>query len=129
MVRTLRSLTLRPLLSHDNKFDQDDYDKDNSESANKASVYTGTSEVKKSNVKYSSALKDDDTNAPVTGAKLTPDTLYAYEKDGSDYTLFVLTRTTSSVTLRFWLLVRMSTITIRMRPSTRWKPKMAHPST
>ena len=71
-------------------FDQDDYDKDNSESANKASVYTGTSEVKKSNVKYSSALKDDDSNAPVTGAKLTPNTLYAYEKDGSDYTLFVL---------------------------------------
>ena len=35
-------------------------------------------------------MKDDDSNAPVTGAKLTPNTLYAYEKDGSDYTLFVL---------------------------------------
>ena len=83
-------INVKTVVVPDNKFDQDDYDKDNSESANKASVYTGTSEVKKSNVKYSSALKDDDTNAPVTGAKLTPDTLYAYEKDGSDYTLFVL---------------------------------------
>ena len=74
-------------------FDQDDYDKDNSESANKASVYTGTSAVtktvNKSQVKYSSALKGD-ANAPVEAAKLTPNTLYAYEKDGSDYTLFVL---------------------------------------
>ena len=67
----------------DNKFDQDDYDKDNSEEANHASVYTGTAEVKKGTPekKYSSAL---------TNAQLSANTLYAYEKDGSDYTLFAL---------------------------------------
>ena len=64
-------------------FDQDDYDKDNSEEANHASVYTGTAEVKKGTPekKYSSAL---------TNAQLSANTLYAYEKDGSDYTLFAL---------------------------------------
>ena len=87
-------INVKTVVVPDNKnFDQDDYDKDNSESANKASVYTGTSAVTKtvneSQVKYSSALKGD-ANAPVEAAKLTPNTLYAYEKDGSDYTLFVL---------------------------------------
>ncbi|MBS5866328.1 MAG: hypothetical protein KIC37_08285, partial [Coriobacteriaceae bacterium] len=66
-------------------FDQDDYDKDNTAAKNNAEVYTGATK----DGDKSDALKGT-TNAPVEAAKLTPNTLYAYEKDGSDYTLFVL---------------------------------------
>ena len=73
------------VVPNNNKFDQDDYDKDNTAAKNNARVYTGATK----DGDKSDALKGT-TNAPVEAAKLTPNTLYAYEKDGSDYTLFVL---------------------------------------
>ena len=63
-------------------FDQEDYDKDNTETANKADVYRETGK--------SSYYKDLSTNVTSTSPVLTADTLYAYEQDGSDYTLFAL---------------------------------------
>ena len=62
-------------------FDQDNYDKDNKATDNKATVYTG--DTAKS--EYSQKLKGNKADA-----QLTANTLFAYEKDGSDYTLFVL---------------------------------------
>ena len=70
------------VVPNNNKFDQDDYDKDNTADENNATVYTGAT---KDNGK-SEAL----SGASVTGTKLDANTLFAYEKDGSDYTLFVL---------------------------------------
>ena len=64
-------------------FDQDNYDKDNKATDNKATVYTG--DTAKS--EYSQKLKGNKANA-----QLTANTLFAYEKDGSDYTLFVLNK-------------------------------------
>ena len=79
-------INVKTVVVPDNKnFDQDDYDKDNTAAKNNAKVYTGATK----DGDKSDALKGT-TNAPVEAAKLTPDTLYAYEKDGSDYTLFVL---------------------------------------
>ena len=63
-------------------FDQDDYDKDKTAGQNNATVYTGAA---KDNGK-SEAL----SGANATSTKLDANTLFAYEKDGSDYTLFVL---------------------------------------
>ena len=62
-------------------FDQEDYDKDNTESVNKADVYR---EDGKTN--YYKALNNPTNITSV----LKADTLYAYEQDGSDYTLFAL---------------------------------------
>ena len=69
-------------------FDQEDYDKDNTETANKASVYTETATKNNaSGTQMSQAL----VSAPgVVNSNLAADTLYAYEQDGSDYTLFAL---------------------------------------
>ena len=62
-------------------FDQDNYDKDNKATDNKATVYTGDT----AKGDYSQKLKGNKA-----AAQLTANTLFAYEKDGSDYTLFVL---------------------------------------
>ena len=64
-------------------FDQEDYDKDKKATDNKATVYTKAAD--KAN--YSVALTD---NVGKGADVLTADTLYAYEQDGSDYTLFAL---------------------------------------
>ncbi len=66
-------------------FDQEDYNKDNTEATNKADVYTKAA----ANGSKSKALVDA-TSQVVSAAKLSANTLYAYEQDGSDYTLFVL---------------------------------------
>ena len=58
-------------------FDQEDYDKDNTESVNKADVYREDGKTS-----YYKALNNPTNIASV----LTADTLYAYEQDGSDYT-------------------------------------------
>ena len=60
-------------------FDQEDYDKDNTETANKADVYRETGKT--------SYYKDLSSNIATV---LKADTLYAYEQDGSDYTLYAL---------------------------------------
>ena len=64
-------------------FDQEDYDKDNTESVNKADVYREDGKTS-----YYKALNNPTNIASV----LTADTLYAYEQDGSDYTLFALNK-------------------------------------
>ena len=64
-------------------FDQDNYDKDNKATDNKATVYTGDT----AKGDYSQKLKGNKADA-----QLTANTLFAYEKDGSDYTLFVLNK-------------------------------------
>ena len=64
-------------------FDQEDYDKDNKASDNKATVYTKAA----NKTDYSVALVG---NVGEGQDVLTADTLYAYEQDGSDYTLFAL---------------------------------------
>ena len=61
-------------------FDQDNYDKDADNNGTSCAVLTGDAILKG----YKAEQKDTATQV------LTPDTLYAYEKDGSDYTLFVL---------------------------------------
>ena len=63
-------------------FDQEDYDKDNTETANKADVYRETGK--------SGYYQDLSANVISASSVLTADTLYAYEQDGSDYTLFAL---------------------------------------
>ena len=60
-------------------FDQEDYDKDNTETANKADVYRETGKTS-----YYKALSSN------IASVLKADTLYAYEQDGSDYTLYAL---------------------------------------
>ena len=78
-------INVKTVVVPDNKkFDQDDYDKDNTAAENNAKVYTG-------------AAKDGDKSDALSGAnvadtKLDANTLFAYEKDGSDYTLFVLNK-------------------------------------
>ena len=62
-------------------FDQDNYDKDADNNGTSCAVLTGDAILKG----YKAEQKDTATQV------LTPDTLYAYEKDGSDYTLFALT--------------------------------------
>ena len=66
-------------------FDQEDYNKDNTEATNKADVYTKAA----ANGSKSKALVDSNFEV-VSAANLSANTLYAYEQDGSDYTLFVL---------------------------------------
>ena len=61
-------------------FDQDNYDKDADNNGTSCAVLTGDAIL----AGYKATKEGKAT--PV----LTPDTLYAYEKDGSDYTLFVL---------------------------------------
>ena len=61
-------------------FDQDNYDKDADNNGTSCAVLTGDAILKG----YKAGQQDTATQV------LTPNTLYAYEKDGSDYTLFVL---------------------------------------
>ena len=61
-------------------FDQDNYDKDADNNGTSCAVLTGDAILK--------GYKADQQNTATQ--VLTPNTLYAYEKDGSDYTLFVL---------------------------------------
>ena len=78
-------INVKTVVVPDNKnFDQDDYDKDNTAAKNNAKVYTGAAK----DGDKSDALKD----ASKDNTKLDANTLYAYEKDGSDYTLFVLNK-------------------------------------
>ncbi len=69
-----------------NNFDQEDYDKDNTQSANNANVYRETGKTVNSTVYY----QDLSANVITSFSVLKADTLYAYEQDGSDYTLFAL---------------------------------------
>ena len=61
-------------------FDQDNYDKDADNNGTSCAVLTGDAIL----AGYKATKEGRATQV------LTPDTLYAYEKDGSDYTLFVL---------------------------------------
>ena len=61
-------------------FDQDNYDKDADNNGTSCAVLTGDAILKG----YKAEQQNTATQV------LTPDTLYAYEKDGSDYTLFAL---------------------------------------
>ena len=69
-------------------FDQEDYDKDNTEDANNADVYTETAtKTNATDQQMSQALIN---GVGAVNSNLAADTLYAYEQDGSDYTLFAL---------------------------------------
>ena len=76
-------INVKTVVVPSDNFDQDNYDKDNKATDNKATVYTGDT----AKGDYSQKLKGNKADA-----QLTANTLFAYEKDGSDYTLFVLNK-------------------------------------
>ena len=76
-------INVKTVVVPDAGFDQEDYDKDNTAAENKAYVYSKTGKTV-DGTKYYDSLADNIAKV------LTKDTLYAYEKDGSDYTLFAL---------------------------------------